>query len=230
MDTTEIEVDASRERIVDLSRELERFCAGRGDGLVNAFVPHATAGLALMELGSGSEADLVAALDRLCRATTGTGMPMDRPVTEPITCFPSSSARRSPCHSSGVASRSAPGNPLCWSTSTSTTPGAGCASASCPPRHRSPEGPSSSRPAELDALYGQHLLHGVIELRLGNRPGGDGRNYRGDDLARGLDPIVWSEQDQVRSGLDGSHRCGYHAVPGILNGRRREGVGDDAGL
>jgi secondary thiamine-phosphate synthase enzyme len=65
MDTTEIEVDASRERIVDLSSELERFCARRGDGLVNAFVPHATAGLALMELGSGSEADLVAVLDRL---------------------------------------------------------------------------------------------------------------------------------------------------------------------
>ena len=45
--------------------ELELFCAGLGDGLVNAFVPHATAGLALMETGSGSEADLLAALERL---------------------------------------------------------------------------------------------------------------------------------------------------------------------
>jgi len=51
--------------IVDLTRELERFCADLGDGLVNVFVPHATAGLALMETGSGSEADLLAALDRL---------------------------------------------------------------------------------------------------------------------------------------------------------------------
>jgi secondary thiamine-phosphate synthase enzyme len=65
MDTMEIDIDTSRQRLVDLTPELERFCAGHGDGLVHAFVPHATAGLALMELGSGSEADLVAALDRL---------------------------------------------------------------------------------------------------------------------------------------------------------------------
>jgi secondary thiamine-phosphate synthase enzyme len=42
-----------------------RFCAGRGDGLVHVFAPHATAGLALMETASGSEADLGEALDRL---------------------------------------------------------------------------------------------------------------------------------------------------------------------
>ena len=65
MHTTQIEVDTSRERTLDLTLELERFCAGRGDGLVNVFVPHATAGLALMERGSGSEGDLLAALDRL---------------------------------------------------------------------------------------------------------------------------------------------------------------------
>jgi secondary thiamine-phosphate synthase enzyme len=65
MHSHEIEVDTSRERFVDLSGELSRFCEGRGDGLVNVFVPHATAGLALMELGSGSEADLEAALDRI---------------------------------------------------------------------------------------------------------------------------------------------------------------------
>jgi secondary thiamine-phosphate synthase enzyme len=65
MDTIEIDVDSSRKRIVDLTVELERFCAGRGDGLVNVFVPHATAGVALMEMGSGSEADLLAALERL---------------------------------------------------------------------------------------------------------------------------------------------------------------------
>jgi secondary thiamine-phosphate synthase enzyme len=65
MQTIEIDVDTSRERIVDLTRELERFCAGAGDGLVNVFVPHATAGVALMETGSGSEVDLLTALERL---------------------------------------------------------------------------------------------------------------------------------------------------------------------
>jgi secondary thiamine-phosphate synthase enzyme len=38
--------------------------AGR-DGLLHVFVPHATAGVALMELGAGSEEDLVHTLDRL---------------------------------------------------------------------------------------------------------------------------------------------------------------------
>ena len=65
MRTTEINVDTARERIVDLTAELERFCAGLGDGLANVFVPHATAGVALMETGSGSEGDLVDALERL---------------------------------------------------------------------------------------------------------------------------------------------------------------------
>jgi secondary thiamine-phosphate synthase enzyme len=65
MRSVEIEIDTSRERLVDLTPDLERFCRASGDGLVNAFVPHATAGLALMEMGSGSEADLLATLDRL---------------------------------------------------------------------------------------------------------------------------------------------------------------------
>jgi secondary thiamine-phosphate synthase enzyme len=65
METTEIEIDSSRRHVVDLTTELERFCRGRGDGLVNAFVPHATAGLALMETGSGSEEDLLGALEHL---------------------------------------------------------------------------------------------------------------------------------------------------------------------
>ena len=65
MQTMELDIDSSRERVVDLTPQLERFCAGRGDGLVNVFVPHATAGVALMETGSQSEGDLVAALERL---------------------------------------------------------------------------------------------------------------------------------------------------------------------
>lgn len=65
MHTHEFEVDTSQHRFVDLSPELTRFCAGQGDGLVNIFVPHATAGLALIELGSGSETDLQALLERV---------------------------------------------------------------------------------------------------------------------------------------------------------------------
>jgi secondary thiamine-phosphate synthase enzyme len=65
MQTIELNIDASREQIIDLTTELERFCAGLGDGLVNVFVPHATAGVALMETGSGSERDLLETLERL---------------------------------------------------------------------------------------------------------------------------------------------------------------------
>jgi secondary thiamine-phosphate synthase enzyme len=52
-------------RVVDLTPECASFVAGRGDGLLSIFVPHATAGLAMIELGAGTEADLAAALDRL---------------------------------------------------------------------------------------------------------------------------------------------------------------------
>ncbi len=58
----------SREAVVDLTRECEAFlrevAAGR-DGLLNVFVPHATAGVALIETGSGSDDDLLAALHSL---------------------------------------------------------------------------------------------------------------------------------------------------------------------
>jgi len=46
-------------RIVDLTGEVAAFLRGEGDGLLNVSVPHATAGLVLMELGSGSEEDLL---------------------------------------------------------------------------------------------------------------------------------------------------------------------------
>jgi secondary thiamine-phosphate synthase enzyme len=39
--------------------------AGEGDGLLSIFVPHATAGLVVVEIGAGSDTDLLAALDRL---------------------------------------------------------------------------------------------------------------------------------------------------------------------
>jgi secondary thiamine-phosphate synthase enzyme len=63
MDTVEIEIESGSRVVVELTDQLNRFCQGRGDGIVNVFVPHATAGVALMETGSGSEDDLVATID-----------------------------------------------------------------------------------------------------------------------------------------------------------------------
>lgn len=58
--------DTSSTRVLDLTAELRRFAAASGgDGLVHVFVPHATAGLAVMETGSGSEGDLLDSLERL---------------------------------------------------------------------------------------------------------------------------------------------------------------------
>ena len=65
METTVLDVDTSRDRLVDLTPAAERFCSGHGRGLLSAFAPHATAGLALLELGSGSEGDLEDLLERL---------------------------------------------------------------------------------------------------------------------------------------------------------------------
>jgi secondary thiamine-phosphate synthase enzyme len=65
VESLELSVDTSGRQVVDLTDELEAFCRGRGDGLCSAFAPHATAGLALMETGSGSEEDLLAVLERL---------------------------------------------------------------------------------------------------------------------------------------------------------------------
>lgn len=65
MTSQEIRIDTSSRRVVDVTDEVEEFCAGLGDGLCCVFAPHATAGVALMETGSGSEEDLVAALERL---------------------------------------------------------------------------------------------------------------------------------------------------------------------
>lgn len=58
--------DTSSTRILDITDEVEAFVASSGsDGLVNVFAPHATAGIALMETGSGSERDLEDSLERL---------------------------------------------------------------------------------------------------------------------------------------------------------------------
>ena len=57
--------------VVDITGRCASFVADLGDGLLNVFVPHATAGVAVFELGAGSEADVVRALDDLLPAEEG---------------------------------------------------------------------------------------------------------------------------------------------------------------
>jgi len=54
-----------RDRVLDITRDAEEFAAGQGDGLLQLFVPHATAGIAIIETGAGSDDDLLAALGDL---------------------------------------------------------------------------------------------------------------------------------------------------------------------
>ncbi len=65
MDSVELRIDNGSAVTTDLTDRVRQFCRGRGDGLLSVFVPHATAGLAVMETGSGSEEDLAELLSRL---------------------------------------------------------------------------------------------------------------------------------------------------------------------
>lgn len=69
MRSLELEVRTGRDRgLTDLTPACSRFvaeAAGEGDGLLSVFVPHATAGLIVLELGAGSDTDAMHALDRL---------------------------------------------------------------------------------------------------------------------------------------------------------------------
>jgi secondary thiamine-phosphate synthase enzyme len=61
----------SSETVADLTRDCEEFLRQHtdgGDGLLNIFVPHATAGVAILETGAGSDDDLLAALRDLLPA------------------------------------------------------------------------------------------------------------------------------------------------------------------
>ncbi|MFL6288733.1 MAG: secondary thiamine-phosphate synthase enzyme YjbQ [Actinomycetes bacterium] len=61
-----------RERVVDITHDCQRFTQSAGeatpDGLLHVFVPHATAGVAILETGAGSDEDLLAALRELLPA------------------------------------------------------------------------------------------------------------------------------------------------------------------
>lgn len=69
MESVEFSVPTGHRLVTDLTGEVRRFCRGRGDGLLHVFVPHATAGLALLETGSGTETDLGVLLARLLPRT-----------------------------------------------------------------------------------------------------------------------------------------------------------------
>lgn len=57
-----------RDTVLDITRDCARFAAEHGDGLLHVFVPHATAGIAIIETGAGSDEDLLAALADLLPA------------------------------------------------------------------------------------------------------------------------------------------------------------------
>jgi secondary thiamine-phosphate synthase enzyme len=65
MDTDVVQVHTGTRVVTDLTEPVLDFCRDRGDGLCHVFVPHATAGVALIETGSGSESDLEDAIGRV---------------------------------------------------------------------------------------------------------------------------------------------------------------------
>lgn len=72
MDSIEITVTTGfRPVVIDLTSEAAGFVAGKGDGILAVFVPHATAGLAIFEVGAGSDRDLLETLDELLPAEEG---------------------------------------------------------------------------------------------------------------------------------------------------------------
>lgn len=58
----------TRPAVADITREVAQFVSGAGDGLLNVFVPHATAGVAIIETGAGSDHDLLRAIDEVLPA------------------------------------------------------------------------------------------------------------------------------------------------------------------
>ena len=67
MRSEEIEIRTGSEEVVhDLTQECQRFLEEEtGDGLLHVWVPHATAGVAVIETGAGSDDDLLTALERI---------------------------------------------------------------------------------------------------------------------------------------------------------------------
>jgi secondary thiamine-phosphate synthase enzyme len=60
-----LDMDTKARRTVDITDAVRKFCSDLGDGLCSVFIPHATAGVAIIETGAGSDDDLVDTLERL---------------------------------------------------------------------------------------------------------------------------------------------------------------------
>ena len=72
METLEITLTTGTEpTVVNLTPHAERFCSDKGDGLLSVFVPHATAGVAIIEVGAGSDRDLLGAINEILPASQG---------------------------------------------------------------------------------------------------------------------------------------------------------------
>ena len=65
MDSEVLELTTGGRLTTDITAAAAQFCRGRGDGLLQVFVPHATAGVAIFETGAGSEEDLDLILESL---------------------------------------------------------------------------------------------------------------------------------------------------------------------
>jgi thiamine phosphate synthase YjbQ (UPF0047 family) len=68
MHSVELRVATGDRLATDITLLVQGFCEGSGSGLLNVFVPHATAGVAVIETGSGTEQDLEDLVDRLLPA------------------------------------------------------------------------------------------------------------------------------------------------------------------
>jgi secondary thiamine-phosphate synthase enzyme len=66
MESLEISLTTGNRRgTFDITQEAAAFVSGKGDGLLSVFVPHATAGVAILETGAGSDDDLMDRIDAL---------------------------------------------------------------------------------------------------------------------------------------------------------------------
>lgn len=65
MDSEVLELTTGGRLTTDITAAAADFCRGRGDGILQVFVPHATAGVAIFETGAGSEEDLELVLEAL---------------------------------------------------------------------------------------------------------------------------------------------------------------------
>ena len=65
METKQLRLDTSTRKVLDLMPDIKAFCNDKGDGLLSIFAPHSTVGLAIIELGSRSDADLESVLQTL---------------------------------------------------------------------------------------------------------------------------------------------------------------------